>query len=520
MAGKAGFFGSAAVLTTAVFLGKILGALYKIPLGNLLGSSGMAHFYAAYNVFNVLLLLSTAGLPVAISRLTSTANAMGRYGQVRRIFRTSLLLLTLIGLVCGGFMFLFPHVLAGLLHDPLAAAGIRILAPSVGCICVMSAIRGYTQGLGDMLPTAVSQIIESAAKLTVGLTACVLLLKRGAAAETAAAGAILGVTAGAVLGLCYLLAALGRHTLPRAADTPLSLRTTAATLLRVGLPITIGSAGMSLITLLDQSLTLYTLQHKLLWSAELAVERYGEYTLSLTLFALPCSFIFPVSAALMPAIAAARAKRDRAGVGELIESALHLTVLLALPMGLGLSVLSAPVLQAFYPAASQAAQAAAVHLQILGLAAVFVCLMAVTSGILQACEREKFPLFSLLCGGLLKLVTNYLMASRPDINVRGAAVSTLFCYALIALLNLLALRRTAGKLPLLRLWWAPVLSSVVMAMAARSLYGLLSPRISLWLTLLLTVSLSAAVYFVLVLALGGVTLGELHDLFPRKSVRE
>ena len=520
MAGSAGFLGSAAVLTAAVFLGKILGALYKIPLGNLLGSSGMAHFYAAYNVFNVLLLLSTAGLPAAISRLTASANATGRYSQVRRIFRTSLLLLSAIGLVCGAFMFLFPNVLAELLHDPLAAIGIRILAPSVVCICVMSAIRGHTQGLGNMLPTAVSQIIESAAKLTVGLTACVLLLKRGAAAETAAAGAILGVTVGAVLGLCYLLTTLRRHDLPLGTDTPLSIRTTAGALLRVGLPITAGSAGMSLITLLDQSLTLYTLQHKLLWSAELAIERYGEYTLSLTLFALPCSFIFPVSAALMPAIAAARAKRNPAAVQEMAESALRLTVLLALPMGLGLSVLAKPILQVFYPAARQAAQAAAVHLQILGLAAVFVCLMAVTSGILQACEREKFPLFSLLCGGLLKLVSNYLMASRPDINVRGAAVSTLFCYALIALLNLLALRRTLGALPLLRLWWVPVLSSAVMAMAARSLCGLLSPYFPLWLTLLLAVSLSAVVYGVLVLALGGVTPGELADLFPRKSVRE
>ena len=520
MVGSAGFFSSAAVLTTAVFLGKILGALYKIPLGNLLGSSGMAHFYAAYNVFNVLLLLSTAGLPAAISRLTAEANAMGRHGQTRRIFRTALLLLTAVGLICGGIMFFFPRLLASLLHDPPAAAAIRILAPSVVCLCLTSAIRGHTQGLGDMLPTAVSQIIESAAKLTVGLTACLWLLKRGAAAETAAAGAILGVTVGAVLGLFYLLFTLGRHTLPPAADRPLSVRATAKALLQVGLPITLGSVGMSLITLLDQSLTLYTLQHKLLWSMELAVERYGEYTLSLTLFSLPCSFIFPVSAALMPAIAAARAGRKPAAVRHLAESALRLTVLFALPMGMGLSVLSRPILQVLYPAAPQAAQAASVHLQTLGLAAVFVCLMAVTSGILQACEREKFPLFSLLCGGLLKLVTNYLMASRPDINVRGAAVSTLFCYALIALLNLLALRRTVGKLPLLRLWWVPVLSSVVMTMAAQSLYGLLSLHLPLWLSLSMTVSLSAAVYGVLVLALGGVTSAELTALFPRKSVRE
>ena len=514
------FFSIAAVLTAAVAFSKVLGALYKIPLGNLLGSSGMAHFYAAYNVFNVLLLLSTAGLPPAISRLTSTADAMSRYAQVRRIFHTALFLLTVIGILLGGIMFLFPRFFAGLLHDPLAAAGIRLLAPSVSCICVVSAIRGYTQGLGDMLPTAVSQVIESTAKLVVGLTLCVFLLKRGAAAETAAAGAISGVTVGAVLSLFYLLFSLRHYTLPPAADQPLSFRTTAKTIVRVGLPITAGSAGMSLITLLDQSMTLYTLQHKLLYSAAAAVELYGQYTLSLTLFALPCSFIYPISSALMPAIAAARARGCRKSVTELSENALRLTAILSLPMGLGLSTLAEPILCVLYPAAAEAAKAAAAHLQVLGLAAVFISIMAITSGILQACEREDFPLFSLLCGGVLKLVSNFLMVSRPEINVRGAAVSTLFCYALIALLNLLALRRTVGKLPLLRLWWTPVLSAVVMSMAARSLYQLLLPHFSPWLTLLLAVGLSAMVYTVLILALGGTTLSEFLDLFPRKSARE
>ncbi len=520
MAGSGRFWSSAAVLTAAVAFSKALGALYKIPLGNLLGSAGMAHFYAAYNVFNVLLLLSTAGLPPAISRLTASADAMSRYAQVRRIFRTSLVMLTAIGLVCSGVLFLFPRFFAQVLHDPLAAAGIRILAPSVVCVCVMSAIRGYTQGLGDLLPTAVSQIIESAAKLVVGLVVCIRLLHRGASPDLAAAGAISGVTVGAIGGLFYLLFSLRRHRLPLSGDTPLSFRTTAGIIIRVGLPITAGSAGMSLITLLDQSLTLYTLQHKLFYTAEAAVELYGQYTLSLTLFALPCSFIYPISAALMPAIAAARVKGRRSAVTALSENAMRLTAILSLPMGLGLSTLAEPILCAIYPAAAEAAKAAAAHLQILGLAAVLVSIMAITAGILQACEREKFPLFSLLCGGLLKLITNYLMVSRPEINVRGAAVSTLFCYALIALLNLLALRKTVGRLSLLRLWWTPILSAVVMSMAARSLYQLLLPHLSLWLTLLVDIFLSAAVYAVLILALGGTTISEFLDLFPRKSARE
>ena len=163
------FISGAAVLALAVAVTKVLGALYKIPLGNLLDKEGMAHFYAAYNIYNLLLVLSTAGLPLALSRLVSRAAAQGRLNAQRRIFRTALALLAVIGAVCSAVMCLFPQVLSGLLHDSLAAPAIRVLGPAVLFVCLTSAIRGYTQGLGDMTPTAVSQMTESAGKLVIGL---------------------------------------------------------------------------------------------------------------------------------------------------------------------------------------------------------------------------------------------------------------------------------------------------------------------------------------------------------------
>ena len=140
-----------------------------VVLGNLLDKEGMAHFYAAYNIYNLLLVLSTAGLPLALSRLVSRAAAQGRRNAQRRIFRTALALLAVIGAVCSAVMCLFPQVLSGLLHDSLAAPAIRVLGPAVLFVCLTSAIRGYTQGLGDMMPTAVSQMTESAGKLVIGM---------------------------------------------------------------------------------------------------------------------------------------------------------------------------------------------------------------------------------------------------------------------------------------------------------------------------------------------------------------
>ena len=201
------FISGAAVLAFAVAVTKVLGALYKIPLGNLLDKEGMAHFYAAYNIYSLLLVLSTAGLPLALSRLVSRAAAQGRLNAQRRIFRTALALLTAIGLVCSAVMCLYPQWLSGLLHDSLAAPAIRALGPAVLFVCLTSAVRGYTQGLGDMTPTAVSQMTESAGKLVIGLGLCLVLLHRGADSSLCAAGAIAGVTAGSLLPLRAVQAA-------------------------------------------------------------------------------------------------------------------------------------------------------------------------------------------------------------------------------------------------------------------------------------------------------------------------
>ena len=176
------FISGAAVLALAVAVTKVLGALYKIPLGNLLDKEGMAHFYAAYNIYNLLLVLSTAGLPLALSRLVSRAAAQGRAQRPCAVsFRTAAGAAgRASAAVCSAVMCLFPQVLSGLLHDSLAAPAIRTLGPAVLFVCLTSAIRGYTQGLGDMTPTAVSQMTESAGKLVIGLALCLVLLHRGA----------------------------------------------------------------------------------------------------------------------------------------------------------------------------------------------------------------------------------------------------------------------------------------------------------------------------------------------------
>ena len=173
--GKQSFLGGAALLTVTMLITKAIGALYKIPLGNLLDEQGMNYFYAAYNIYNLLLMVSTAGLPLALSRLVSQAEALGRVNRRRRTVSVAFWLFLLLGAVSSGVMFFLAGDLAGWMHNTQAENAIRVLSPAVLCVCLVSVIRGYTQGLGDMRPTAASEIIESGSKLVVGAAAGVSL---------------------------------------------------------------------------------------------------------------------------------------------------------------------------------------------------------------------------------------------------------------------------------------------------------------------------------------------------------
>lgn len=514
MANPTGFLRSAVTLSAAAAITRVLGALYKIPLGNALGAQGMAHFTVAYNIYNACLLLVCAGLPTVLCRQVAGACALGQANRARRIFSTALTFLTLLGVGSGAVLFFFPGFFAGILHDPSAGPAIRMLSLSLMCMGAVSALRAVTQGRGNMLPTAVSQLIEAVSKLVFGLWLAFAALRRGAAAEAAASAALAGVSIGTAAALLYLWGHYRRHPLWPGYDVPPRRSAVLRQLCQGAVPITAAAAGMSLITLLDQTLILSTLQHSLGYTAAQAAEQYGEYTFSMTLFALPPGIVMTLSVSLMPAVSAALARKETRAASSAACMAVRLTFLAALPMGVGLSVMAEPLLLLFYPAQAQTARAAAYHLSVLGLASVFVCLMAVTNGILQAYGRERFTVFSLLCGGALKIAANRLMVANPAIGIRGAAAGTLSCYALIVLLNAMAIRRcTAAGIDYFSLAWRPVIAVIVMALAASSSCAFLSSRCSPAPAVLLSVFFAAAVYTVLLFSLGALQERDLHCLF-------
>ena len=261
------FFGGAAILAAGAMVVKLIGMFYKIPLNNIIGAQGNADFNNAYNIYAVLLTISTAGLPVAVSKLVSEANAQGRRNQVRRTFQLALGMFLFLGTVSFLVMYFKADALAGLMNDTKAAPGIRALAPAVVCVGCLAALRGYSQGHLNMTPTSVSQIIEALCKLFIGLSLAYALIKMGQPPEIAAAGAITGVTVGTVVALVYMVVSffLARLREPgRSRDVPDASGDIIRDILRIAIPITLSSSMVGIVTVIDSSLVQGQVQKALL----------------------------------------------------------------------------------------------------------------------------------------------------------------------------------------------------------------------------------------------------------------
>ena len=508
---KQSFLGGAAILAAAVAIVKIIGAVYKIPLGNIIGDEGKAHFTVAYNIYNLLLTISTAGLPLAISKLTSEAHALGRENEKRKIFRTAIWLFFALGLVFSLFMFFGSAQLAAFMNDDLAFWSIRALSPAVFCVCLLACMRGYTQGQGNMAPTAVSQILEALCKLGIGLSLAWYFLKLGKGVEISAAGAILGVTVGTVLSMVFLIFYLLSHRdRTESLDVPESGSTLMKKVLLIGVPITLSNSAMSIITLIDSKIVLGRLETISSLLSETPTALYGQYTFGMDLINLPPSFVYPVTMSLIPFAAAAMARKDSAEANRIISSAFRLIAILAIPAGVGLSVLSGPILLMLYPAQKEAAIAAGPHLQVLGIACIFICLMTLTNAILQSYGHERIPICTMIVGGIVKIVMNYVLVGNPDINIHGAPISTLCCYLVISGLNLFFVWKYSPQKPrYLQLFTKPVIASVLMGGAAWAVYGFVNRALSGGhsaysanaLAVLFGIAAGVVVYFILVIAL-------------------
>ncbi len=530
---KSTFFGGAAILAASSILVKLIGAVYRIPLGNILPDDVMGDYNAAYNIYNTFLTISTAGLPVALSKMVSEANTLGRKNQIQRAFHVALATFCAVGLFCFFSMLFFAQPLAEhAISNPKAAYCIIALAPSVLCVCIMSAFRGYFQGHFNMIPTGISQIIEAGSKLLVGLALAVFFMKRFGE-SFGSVGAIVGVSFGSVVALVFIIVLYFRNRSqqrqrPQSSDVPDPVGKVLSSLLVLAIPITLSSAATSIVTLIDTKLVMSQLTNIFHTVDGLALNAdgegpaldaartlYGIYSKTMSIYNLPFSMMVPLTASIIPAITAALTRRDRREARRVSESALRIGLLVAFPMGMGLFALGGPIMGLLFPKIDTAI--AGPLLSILGLASMFVALQLLCNSILQANSMVNLPILAVVIGGVVKIIVNYTLVGNPNIRINGAPVGTLCCFAVICALDIFIIRRAIPSAPrFLRAVAKPLLASAVMGGAVWAVYGLLTGPLGLGgrISTLLAIFVGVAVYFTLVLALRVLTKEDLA-LMPK-----
>lgn len=525
---KQTFLQGTAVLAMATVLVKLMGFLFKVPLNNIIGEDGFGYFNTAYDVYNVLLMISTTGLPVAMSRMISQAQTLGNHAQIKRIYRTSLYVFLTIGMVGSlGMLFFCRQLSVMVTTNENSWAAIAALAPCVLLICLVSAYRGFFQGQSNMTPTSVSQIFEAVTRLVVGLGLAWLVMKLTGKAyvrmqgivlapgETAqdygditlaAGGAILGVTLGSLISVVYLHHKFrqSNQILSLGGGTAKSTRSTMKELLSIAVPITLGSAGLQIINLFDTMIYMRRLTGALQWTEKMADSAKGVYNFCQTVFALPCSFIPTITIAVIPAITASLTRKDLAEAKATSESSVRTMALIAMPCAAGLFVMADPVIRLLCSTYTEdKIQLAATMLAILGLTVIFNSLVLLLNAIMQAHGDVVTPVVNMLIGGIIKIIVNYILVGQPNLNIVGAPIGTFICYISITALDLIAMKRHISARPaIFKNIIRPGLASAIMGAATFMVYRVLSNAISSWkLACLLSLAFAVVLYAVLVVFL-------------------
>ena len=480
------FLREAVILTVASFAVKIIGVVYKIPLTNIMGES-IGVFNAAYSIYAMLFMLSTSGLPVAVSKLVAASNEKGRGEEAKRIAKLAMIVFGVIGFVFAAALIVFAPNIAKWTGHSDSALAMQTIAPALFFICVCAAVRGYFQGLRNMYPTAISQFIEAFFKLAAGLGAVIYANQNGACIPVQAACAICGVTVGTFFAMVFILAyrKLTKKCKPDTSDpTVESDGKLMKLIVLVALPVTLTAAALYFSQFLDTIIIVNCLVDSG-ESVSVAKTLYSAYTgLSVPIYdLLPATLVFPIATSILPAISGALAVKKTENAARLTKQAIRVSGIIAVPCGVFLLVTGRHCISLLYGASKwsepltmangdviTALDAASVSLCVLAFAVFFISIVSTTNSLLNAYGKPHLPFFAVLIGIGVLTGVEFLLLYSP-LGIYAAPVSSLVCYLIVMIIDMLFLRKRCGvRLNSAKMFARPVLCGVISAAATYGAY--------------------------------------------------
>lgn len=552
------FLEGAAVLTLSTIAVKIIGALFKIPLANILGGVGMSYFVSAYDLFTPIYSVTVTGLGVAASRLVSETSASAGPQGVRQVLHASRRLFLPLGLMGMAAIFLLSGPFSRTINNPGSLLAVRVIAPAVVFSCISAIYRGYFQGMTNMVPTAKSQVLESLTRLAAGTAlsyGTTFLLRQGYLEsgmvfgrsfssldeanlyifQFSAAAAICGVTLSTAAGAFYIrwcyykdggIPGEGRREKAKGLSTGIRL-------LQIAIPISLSTLVVNLTSIIDLMSVMNCLQSAVAESGEsirlmyqglipeavandmLPEYLYGSYSgLAFSLFNLAPAITAALGVSALPAVTRAWTSGNGQQLEYTVNSVLRIALLVALPAGLGLFALSGPILRFLYPARLMEAAIITPVLRVMGISTILVAATTPVNSVLQATGHERMTLATMVVGAALKLFTNYSLVSRPELNIQGVPYGSLVCYGFIVVFSIIYLRvKTGVPLRFFQAVCKPLFCAFLCAGGAYSAYYLLFSTAGSQMRLILSICCGALLYFLMLFLTGTIQKRDL-EMFP------
>lgn len=532
------------ILLVATIICEFIGVVFRIPLVNLLGESGMGYFSTAYDLYLPIYALAMAGLPIAISRIVAEQITVHRYKDVRKTLKIAVRAFLITGIVSFIIMMIAAYPFVQITGNQGALPGILAIAPSLLMCCIMSAYRGYYAGLRNMYPTSISCIIESLCKLILGVGFAYLVIAHygevnATSSSYAAAACLFGITIGTVFGTFYLVL---RHKVKgdgitaeelAASSNPIGTKQAVKNIIIIAIPVALGSLVSNVASLVDVTMvqrqlvgavslggdtikSMYSelISAKNLTDSEIPNALYGCYKgYAFSLYNLVPSITAALGVSALPVLASSWVEKNKLLIKKNIELMIKTTVLMAMPMGIGLSVMAMPIMNLLYSKQPLGVEVATPLLTILGIAAIFSGILAPLTNMLQAIGRQDIPVKNIAIGVVVKIVVNYILVGIPSINIIGAPIGTLACYVYIATANFVCLIKYSGVMPnLVKLIVKPLVASLICGAAAFATYSLFATHISNSISTVIALLVAAIIYVVAIVFLHAIDKEDIISL--------
>ena len=522
MSKKNNYLTQGLILAVAGIVTRFIGMLYRIPLTNIVGSEGMGYYSTAYEVYNIALLVSTYSIPVAISKIISALNAQGRFADGKRVFRVGLIFSSMAGLVVSLVLVIFADPIAAAMGYPSAALPLKVLSPTIFVFSCMGVIRGLFQGRRNMVPTAVSQVVEQIVNAVVSVVSAVFFMKAVSdysEATLGAAGGTMGTLAGAIAGLVFLIAFFfvrrkkdsQEESEVEAVDTVTPYKSLLKLLIATMIPIILSQTIYQLSGITDDFMFGRILGNKGVTESSRAVLFEAYANKYKWLYNMPVAIASAFGVSIVPVLSSAFTSKDIDGVKEKIGSTVKLNMMIAIPAAAGLSFFAGPIMKLFF---REDGELAAKILVWGGVAVVVFAYSTLTNGVLQGINKLKLPVIHSGLSLIIHIPLLFALLYLTDLDEYALMICNILYALVVCVLNYRALRKEISyRQELKKTFLIPLICSLLMGLFGRVVYQLLV-KLGVYVSVssVIAIVVCIPVYFVILIVLKGVGREELSKL--------